>query len=155
MNAFIACFGVVSLIALAYGAEPDLRFVKRLQIPDGSEVLVVAEGDFEPRSLGSYALRLYGGGSKEFPTDDFIAGLIRPRNGTVEAVRFADLNGGGRTEVVVVMRSAGSGGYLSADAFHYEHRSLEFAASVADLDPSVDPIQALRDEFGVRQITEY
>lgn len=107
-------------------------------------MIVVAEGDFEPRSMGSYTLKVYAGSSKKFPTDDFIAGLIQPRNGTVEAVRFADIDGDDKPEIVVMMSSAGSAGYVSADAFHYESRSLLFVASVANLDRRADPIQALR-----------
>jgi Periplasmic lysozyme inhibitor of I-type lysozyme len=138
------CF---SLAALAYGAEPNLSFVKKFQIPGSREVLVIAEGDFEPQSIGSYALRIYGGSSKKFPTDDFIVGLVRPRNGTIEAVRFDDVDGDDRAEIVVIIRSVGSGGYVSADAFRYRTRSLEFIGSVSHLDKGTDPIPALRDKF--------
>ncbi len=137
------------LAALAYGAERNSRFAKRFKIPGSSEVVVVAEGDFEPRSAGSYALRVYGGSSKKFPTDDFVAGLIRPRNGTVEAVRFDDIDGDDRPEILVLIRSVGSGGYLSADAFRYRARSLEWVASVSGLDKVADPVQALRSKFNV------
>ena len=140
------CF---SLAALAYGAEPNVSFVKKFQIPGSAEVLVIAEGDFEPQSIGSYALRIYGGSSKEFPTDDFIVGLIRPRNGTIEAVRFDDIDGDDRAEIVVIIRSVSSSGYLSADAFRYRARSLEWVVSVAALDKAADPIRALRDKFKV------
>jgi len=70
---------------LVYASDQLPRFVNKFLIPGSSEIVVVAEGDFEPRSIGSYALSVYGGTSKEFPLDDFIVGLIRPRNGTVEA----------------------------------------------------------------------
>jgi PliI/PliC-like inhibitor of I-type lysozyme len=133
--------------ALGYGPERNFRFVKKIQIPGSTEVVVVAEGDFEPRSTGSYSLRIYGGASKKFPTDDFVAGLVRPRNGTVEAVRFDDIDGDDKPEVVVIIRSAGSGGYVSADAFRYRNRSIEFIGSVSDLDKKTDPIQALRDKL--------
>jgi hypothetical protein len=134
---------------LAHGSEGNLRFVKKFQIPGSAEVFVVAEGDFEPRSIGSYALRVYGGTSKKSPTDDFVVGVIRPRNGAVEAVRFDDIDDDDRPEIVVIIRSAGSGGYLSADAFRYRARSLEWVVSVAALDKAVDPIRALRDKFKV------
>jgi PliI/PliC-like inhibitor of I-type lysozyme len=138
----------VLMAALAYGAEPNLRFAKTLQIPGSWEVVVVAEGDFEPRTIGSYALRVYGGTSTKFPLDDFVAGVIRPRNGIIEAVRFESIDGDAEVEIVVVIRSAGSGGYLSADAFRYRAGSLELVASVADLDKAADPIRALRVKFG-------
>ena len=135
------------LTGLAQGSERNLRFVEKLQVPSSAEVIVVAEGDFEPRSTGSYSLRIYGGASKKFPTDDFVAGLVRPRNGTVEAVKFADVDGDDKPEIVVIIRAAGSGGYVSADAFRYRNRSIEFIGSVSDLDKKMDPIQALRDKL--------
>lgn len=143
----ISVSAILLFIALAHGSEGSLRFVKKFQIPNAAEVIVVAEGDFEPRSVGSYALRVYGGSSKKFPTDDFVVGLVRPRNGTIEALRFADLDGDGRPEIVVIIRSVGSGGYLSADAFRYRTKSLEFIGSVSDLDKGADPIRAMRDKI--------
>jgi hypothetical protein len=144
----IASFGVVLAGALAYGGERDLRFAKMFPIPSLSEWIAVAEGDFEPRSIGSYAVRLYRGGSKG-PMDDFVAGTIRPRNGTVEAVRFDDIDGDGGAEIVVIVRVVGSGGYLSADAFRYRAGSLELVGSVSDLDKEADPISALRGRLNV------
>jgi hypothetical protein len=135
---------IVLLTGLAHGSERSARVVKKLQIPGSLEVVVVAEGDFEPRSVGSYTLRLYGGSSAKFPTDDFVAGSVRPRNGTVEAVRFEDVDGDDGPEIVVILRSAGSGGYLSADAYRYRARSLEFILSISDLDKGANPIPALR-----------
>ena len=145
---FIATL-VCLVAAFAYGAEPNLRFVKKFQFGGAPEVIVVAEGDFEPRGVGSYALRVYGGTSKKFPLDDFVAGVVWPRNGIVEAVRFADIDGDDRSEIVVITRAVGSGGYLSADAFRYRARSLEWVVSVAALDKAADPIRALRDKFKV------
>jgi len=148
LNAIITASLVVLLTGLAaYGSERNLRFVKQFQIPGSAEVVVVAEGDLEPRSMGSYTLRLYGGKSDKFPTDDFVAGLVRPRNGMINAVRFNDIDGDGKPEIVVVIHSAGSGGYVSADAFRYRNGSLIFIASVSDLDKKADPIPALRQKF--------
>jgi Periplasmic lysozyme inhibitor of I-type lysozyme len=143
----ISASAVLLSIGLAHGAEGNLRFVKKFQIPNAVEVIVVAEGDFEARSIGSYALRVYGGSSKKFPTDDFVAGLIRPRNGTIDALRFDDVDGDGRPDIVVIVRSVGSGGSISADAFRYRTKSLEFIGSVSDLDKRADPIQDLRKKI--------
>jgi hypothetical protein len=141
-----ASFCVVLLATLVYGSEPDWRFAKTFHIPGSREVVVVAEGDFEPRSVGSYALRVYGGASQKSPTDDFIVGVIRPRNGTIEAVRFDTVDGDDQPEIVVITRSVGSGGYLSADAFRYQAGSLEWILSVSDLDKTADPLLALRNK---------
>ena len=144
----------IMLAAFYVGAQPNLRFAKWFHIPGGSEVVVVAEGEFEPRSVGSYALRVYGGAAKKFPTDDFIVGVIRPRNGIIEAVRFESVDGDDRREIVVIMRAVGSGGYVSADAFRYRKGSLEWVASVADLDKRLDPIQALRDKIRIDSVRQ-
>jgi len=149
MQRIIIASVIFSLMGLAQGSERGLRFVGKFHIPGSPEVVVVAEGDFEPRGVGSYALRVYGGTSKKFPLDDFVAGVVWPRNGIVEAVRFADIDGDDRSEIVVITRAVGSGGYLSADAFRYRARSLEWVVSVAALDKAADPIRALRDKFKV------
>ena len=149
MKRFIIATVVFFFAGLAYGSVRDPRFVEKFRIPGSTEVVVVAEGDFEPGSIGSYALRVYGGASENFPTDDFVAGVVWPRNGRVEAVRFDDVDGDDKTEIIVVIRSVGSGGYLSADAFRFRERSVEWVASVADLEKQGDPIQALRDKFNV------
>ena len=132
---------------LVHGAAANQRFVKKFQVAGSSEVIVVAEGEFEPRSIGSYSVRIYSARISKFPFDDFIAGIVMRRNGAVEDVKFHDLDGDGIPEVVVIVRSVGSGGYLSADAFRYRNKSLELAVAVSDLDKRADPIQALRDKL--------
>ena len=141
----LVCF----LGLVAYGAQRNLRFVEKFQIPGSSETVVVAEGDFEPRSAGSYTLMVYSGRSKRFPTDDFVTGVIHRRNGRVENVKFEDVDDDGRRDIVIIIRSAGSGSYLSADAFHYGNGSLELIGSVSDLEKNTDPIQALRGKLSV------
>jgi hypothetical protein len=115
----------------------------RKVLPGTSTVVVVAEGQFEPRSVGSYSVRIYAGANSRFPYDDFIAGTVRPRNGAVENVLFSDVNGDGSPEIVVVIRSAGTGGYLSADALHLHGTTLSLVESVAGLAKDADPIRAL------------
>jgi hypothetical protein len=93
---------------------------------------------------------VYEGTSKNFPLDDFVVGIVWPRNGIVEAVRFADTDiNSDDTSEMVITRAVGSGGYLSADAFRYRARSLEWVVSVAALDKAADPIQALIDKVKV------
>ena len=62
-------------------------------------------------------------------------------------VAFDDIDGDRTPEIVVIMRSVGSGGYVSADAFRYKSGSFDFVTSVSDLDKGADPIRALRRKY--------
>jgi len=136
-------FGVVVLSGGAVLAAEADRFVQRLLLPGGATI-VVAEGDLEPRSIGSYSVRLYSGVNVQFPADDFLAGVIQARDGSVEKVVLADVDGNGREEVVVVVRCVGTGGYLSAYAFAVDQKRLVLQATVADLPRDADPVSALK-----------
>jgi hypothetical protein len=141
-----ALWGLVILasVSAAPGAENGIRFVTQATIPGSSRLVVVAEGDFEPRSAGSYSLRVYGRANPDFPYDDFIAGTVRRRNGTLESVRFPDLDGDGSPDIVVIIRSAGTGSFLSADAFRLSDSTLSLLTSVSDLPKNADPVHALK-----------
>lgn len=139
LSAFLVATG-------ALGQEQGSRYVAKALLPGGPEVIVVAEGEFEPRSIGSYSLRIYSGVHAGFPTDRFLTGVIRPRDGTLESVSFANLDGDSRPEIIIAIRSVGSGGYLSADAFRFEGTSLRLAAAVSGLDKRADLLDALRNK---------
>jgi hypothetical protein len=124
--------------------------VRKAAIPGTPTIVVVAEGDFEPRSIGSYSLRIYGGINPGFPYDDFIAGSVRPRDGTVQDVMFSDLDRDGSPEIVVVIRSVGTGAYLSADAFRLDAKVLTLLESVSGLEKDTDPIRALEAKLTKR-----
>ena len=96
---------------------------------------MVAEGDFEARSIGSYSVRIYSTKSAQANDDTtfFSAGIIRARDGTIDKVFLADLGNDGPPSLVVAIRSAGSGGYLSADAFSIGKNTVVLRASVAGL----------------------
>ncbi|HWH77485.1 MAG TPA: ecotin family protein [Candidatus Binatus sp.] len=126
-------------------AEPTEHFVQKLALPTG-QTAVIAEGDFEARSIGSYSVRIYSIQSVR-PDDDttlFSAGLVRARDGTVEKVFLADLGNDGTPSLVVTVRSVGSGGYLSADAFTIGKSAVILRASVSGLAPNADPVVALK-----------
>lgn len=127
---------------LLFGADDD-RFVQRLKLPS-KQTVVIAEGDFEPRSIGSYSIRLYSGTDPAFPSDDFITGLVHERDGTIEQVLLADIDGDGKAEVVIVIRSAGSAGDLSAHAYAIDKRTLVLRATVAEVPRDADPVAALK-----------
>jgi ecotin len=125
-------------------AEQAQRFLQKLALPEG-QTAVVAEGDFEARSTGSYSVRIYSTQNAQ-PGDDptfFSSGVVRGRDGTVERVLLADLDNDGLSSLVVVMRSAGSGGYLSADAFTIGRNTVAHRASVSGLPANADPVMAL------------
>ena len=140
--------GWISLCLAPLASAATERVVIRLRLEPDITV-VVAEGDFEPRSIGSFSVRAYRADTaavrQELDTDDFIGGLICERDGVVEAVTATDIDGDGRAEVVVKIRSAGSGGYLSAVALAVVGRAVEMRARVADLEATADVVKALRE----------
>ncbi len=126
-------------------AEPTGRFVQKLALSTG-QTAVVAEGDLEARSTGSYSVRIYSSQAAR-PDDDttfFSAGVIRARDGAVERILLADMDNGAPPSLVVVIRSAGSGSYLSADAFTIGKNTVVLSASVAGVAANADPVVALR-----------
>jgi hypothetical protein len=138
-----------SLLLLAFSAQaqaqaqaPD-RFVSKIALPTG-QTAVVAEGDMEARSIGSFSVRLYAKAEPTDATTFFTSGLVRPRDGTVEKIELADVDGDGAQEIVVTTRSVGSGGYLSAQAFAVAGDQVSFRVEVSDLPANADVIEALR-----------
>ena len=134
--------------SLACAAEPTRHFVQKLALPSG-QTAVVAEGDFEARSIGSYSVRIYSTRSAQ-PDDDttfFSSGVIRARDGTVDKVFLANLGNDGAPSLVVAIRSVGSGGYLSADAFTVGKNTVVLRASVAGLAANADPVVALKSSL--------
>jgi ecotin len=125
--------------------ETAARFVHKLALPGGLTA-VVAEGDVEARSVGSYSLRLYSTRNAQAGDDTafFLSGAVRARDGAVEKILLADLDNDGRSSLVVTTRSAGSGGYLSADAYTVDKYRFELRASVSGLPANADPVAALK-----------
>jgi ecotin len=129
-------------------AESSPRFVRKLMLPDG-QTAVVSEGEFEARSIGSYVVRTYAAQS-ESPHDDttfFASGVIRNRDGMIENVFLADLGIDDQDSLVVAIRSVGSGGYLSADAYSVTKGSVILRGSVSQLPADVDLVSALKAAF--------
>jgi hypothetical protein len=143
MRTIIAVLGTLLIPGAILTAADADRFVQKIQLPSG-QTIVVAEGDFEPRSIGSYSVRLYSGVNPKFPTDDFRVGVIQERDGSIEKVVLADVDGDGHDEIAVIVRCAGTGGYLSAHAFAIGEKTLVVRASVADLPRDADTVSALK-----------
>jgi len=128
-----------------HAAEPE-RVVMMIGLPSG-QTAVVAEGDFEARSTGSFSLRLYDAAAPGDETTFFAAGLVRGRDGTIEKIALANVDADQQPEIIVTVRSAGTGGYLSAHAFAYDAKALVFRAGVEGLPPGADPVAALRESL--------
>src|SRR6185369_9923031 len=145
MKSIVISFAVLLISSLLRAEAGSERFVQKIKLP-AQLTAVVAEGDFEPRSIGSYSVRLYSGANAQ-PGDDttfFIAGVVRERDGSIEKVELADIDGDEQPEVVVTVRNAGSGSFLSADAFAFDKKRLWLRAAVANLAKDADPVAALK-----------
>lgn len=142
-------FVIVGLLVLALNAsagEKD-RFVKFFAVST-NQCVVVAEGDLEWRSVGSYSIRLSElVDDRDLPAGEFYSGVVRERAGTIENVILKDLDGDGSKDVIVTIRCAGTGNYLSADAFSIHDKKLTLIASVQMLDPKVDCLNALKKQL--------
>lgn len=134
---------MVVLLTTAVHAAAQDRFVSKLSLPTGKTV-VVAEGDFEARSIGSFSVRLYEAAAAPDETTFFTSGLVRARDGVVEKVTLADIYGDQQQEIVVIVRSVGTGSYLSAHAFAVVKGTLVFLSAVEGLAANADPVAALR-----------
>jgi Periplasmic lysozyme inhibitor of I-type lysozyme len=126
------------LVTCAAAAADADRYARATALPDGQTV-VVAEGDLEARSIGTYSVRLY----RDSDLTSFESGLIVGRDGTIEDVRVVDLDGKGREQLVVIVRSAGTGGYVSAQAFAFDDGRIQARSKVTDLPKDADAIAAM------------
>jgi len=137
----------LAAVLLITGILPGMasgRFVTKIKLPSG-QTAVIAEGEFEARSIGSFSVRLYEAASGGNETTFFTSGLIRSRDGVIEKIVLEDINGDGRPEIIVIVRSVGTGAYLSAHAFSIgEDQQLIPGSIVEGLQAEADPVTALR-----------
>ncbi len=122
MKSFISLLILLTATACVAPAapQPSDYFSKTVSLSD-RYLAVVAEAPFEPRSIGSYSVRLYHIGNPEFPYDDFRNGVITLRDGSLESVTLHDADQDGMKEIAVHIITAGSGNFLSVD--HYKIRN--------------------------------
>ena len=132
-------------ISSAQGAE--VRYVKKIRISK-ELTAVVAEGDFEPRSIGSFPVRFYRADDDEakrgLDTDDFAGGILIERDGQIEKVELLDLDGDSTNEMIISVRSAGSGGYLSGFAVGLMGKNVEVLAQDLGMLQDADVASELR-----------
>jgi hypothetical protein len=143
MNKFLA-LAIALLASGTLNAAGSERFITKVKLPSG-QTAVVAEGDFEARSIGSFSVRLYDAAPPGDETTFFSAGIVRSRDGTVEKVMLADVDDDLQPEIIVLVRSTGTGGHLSAHAFAVDKQRLIFRAAVEGLPSDAQPIAALRN----------
>jgi hypothetical protein len=126
----------------AGSGAPETAGERTLSLP-GKLLLVVTEGVGEARSIGSYTARLYRVDNPATPRDVFLGGSTGARDGTIEALRAVPIAGADtKVRAVVVMRSAGSGGYLGIDLLALGGNGVTVERQLRGLGPDTDPIAA-------------
>lgn len=145
---------IMILIGMSYAMASD-QFIKKLKLPS-SQTVVIAEGEFEARSIGSFSVRLYQPAPTGDETTFFTSGLISARDGSIEKVVLSDIIGDSQPEIIVVVRSAGTGSYLSAHAFTIsDGQKLILNSTVEGLQPEENPILLLKKLGGNDTPQEY
>lgn len=135
--------GIALLTAGFTPAPREMAETLETKMPDG-RLVIVSDGPKEAASTGSYVVRLYGASNPQTPTDDYVAGVVMPRDGSLLRLEVANIDGEGSEDLVVITESAGSGSYLSADAFRLTSNDIVHIASARDLEPNADVLEALR-----------
>ncbi|AZQ51254.1 hypothetical protein D5R55_09685 [Burkholderia cenocepacia] len=143
----------IAFVTVHAHAADECSFVKKVELPSRQQVAVVSSGALEPCSTGSYAVRVYSTAhaAPGFDTDDYLTGTLHARDGTVADAYTADLGARAPQALVVTTRSAGSGGYVGAQAYVTTPRAVRLVASVDGLAPDADIAAALRQAIGKRQ----
>ena len=90
---------------------------------------VVAAGTGEDYAEGSYTIRVFDISKNDYDNTYhlgmFITGLLQPRDGSIVGFWVNDFAHDGKPEVIVAMRSSGSGVYGSLDIFRYTNHALQ------------------------------
>jgi hypothetical protein len=149
-------FARVALFCASLSAAPtfatgDCKFLKKVALSE-KRTAVIATGDLEACSLGSYTVRIYSSENVQ-PGDDttfYRFGLLQERNGTVEDTFLANLGPRVPTSLIVRIRSVGSGGYVSARAYVINKNGIHLVAAVSDQQPQTDLVAALKRQLARR-----
>ena len=84
----------------------------------GNYIVRVAYGPDSQQSVGSYSLHIYR--IYEEGINDFIKGVVIPRNGTLVKCWMLDIDDDKYIEIIVWTTSAGSGSYGELDVFKFD-----------------------------------
>ena len=124
------------------GADPN-HYVQAVVLPKDGTV-VVATGEFETESQGSYSVRLYAPETGKNRFAKLVDGIICKReNGFVDDVLVETLAGDKQDEIVVVIRNPEKNDALSADAFRIVDGKIQRRVSVANQDANADIVKLL------------
>lgn len=128
---------LIGFLALAAGSV-SAHNGKMITLPD-SRVAVIANGDLESASIGSYSIAIY--------TDnnlfDFVAGAIFSRDGSIfmdngePRIEFIDMDGDGKEDLVITKLTAGSGTYLEVDVVSITDNSIKLLARETGEDKAI------------------
>jgi hypothetical protein len=110
----IVLFALISTIAIA--AEYPTRMEQECR----DYKVIISEGVGEPRSIGSYDVRIY-----RDRLDSFVAGTLQKRDGSIIKYWVLDMNNHRDMEIIVWIRSAGSGAYGYLDVFEFDGKKLK------------------------------
>jgi hypothetical protein len=110
------------LVLVSLARSEEGRFVKEFKVRDNITV-VVAEGDKEPRSIGSYSVRVYS----DLNTGSFVDGMIKSRDGYIREVEIKERDRTGSDEIRVTIATAGSGSYFAVDVFTFDGKNLRWS----------------------------
>ncbi len=137
---------LLTLVLCSSYVQAEDRLVRKFEVPDG-RLIVVAEGDYEPCSIGSYSVRLYSAANPEFPFDDFRGGIVVPRDGVIEKLELEDINNDGLAEFIVIVQAVGTGSYLSVDAFMLGNNEIKLVVSVDGIETNSDILKVLKESL--------
>ena len=128
----------------ADGNSADTKhYVQTVVLPQG-EMVVVADGEFEPENQGSYSVRLYAPETAQNRFAKLLDGIICQReNGGIEDVLVEDLAGDGKDEIVVLFRNTAKNDVLAAEAFRVVHHKIQRVVSVANQAANADVVTLL------------
>lgn len=144
MKYLIALILLLGLVACDVGDPKKVRLGNEIVFPWGEGLqVVIEEGRSEPRSLGSYSVRLYQTTDEDNDRDFFITGLIFARDGFLKHAELVDIDDDQQEDLVVIFESAGSGSYLTAHAWRFLDDKLSSIAIVEGLSPGSNVQAAL------------
>ena len=124
-------FILMGLLFIASLRAAEERFLEKIRFSKDLTV-VVASGDFEPQGIGSFTVRFYRANDEaviqDFDVDNFVAGILLERDGVIEKVEMLDIDGDASKELIIAVRSIGSGAYLSGFALTLRNEVVQIVA---------------------------